>query len=142
VCSSDLRVIDAAFPDYRQVIPKAIDGWFKVSRLALLGALRRIGILASERTHGVRLTPSEGSLLLVSDNPDLGKAREEIEIEDYKGDGKMMFAINAKYLQEALGALGGVEAVEIGINDPLSPVMVRVAGEPDAFRHIIMPMRV
>lgn len=136
------RLIDAAFPDYRQVIPKSIDGWFRVPRVAMLGALRRIGLLASERTHGVRLTPSVGELLLVSDNPDLGKAREEIEIEGYKGDGQMTLAINAKYLQEALSALGGVEAVEIGFNDPLSPVMVRVAGEPEAFRHIIMPMRV
>ena len=75
-----VRLIDAAFPDYQQVIPKSSERIVVLDRIPFLQSLKRIGLLASERTHGVRVELNPGLITLFSDNPDLGKAREEIEV--------------------------------------------------------------
>ena len=134
-----VRLIDAAFPDYRQVIPKSSERRAVVRRLPFLAALRRIGILASERTHGVRIAVRPGSITLLSDNPDLGKAREEIEIEGYEG-GELNIAFNAKYVQEILGILSA-EKVEMAMNEALSPGLFREF-ENDDYLFVVMPMRI
>ena len=51
----------------------------------LLGALRRVSILSSERARGVKLRVENGMLEVATTNPDIGEAREEIEA-DYAGD--------------------------------------------------------
>lgn len=134
-----VRLIDAAFPDYRQVIPKSSERRAIIKRLPLLAALRRIGILASERTHGVRIAVRPGSITLLSDNPDLGKAREEIEIEGYEG-GELTIAFNAKYVQEILGILSA-DRVEMAMNEALSPGLFREF-ENDDYLFVVMPMRI
>ncbi|MEZ4463458.1 MAG: DNA polymerase III subunit beta [bacterium] len=143
VAAADLvlfvRLIEAAFPDYRQVIPKSSERRAVVRRLPFLAALRRIGILASERTHGVKIAVRPGSMTLLSDNPDLGKAREEIEIEGYEG-GELTIAFNARYVQEILGILTA-EKVEMAMNEALSPGLFR-EHENDDYLFVVMPMRI
>jgi DNA polymerase-3 subunit beta len=133
-----VRLIDAAFPDYTQVIPKATERHVALDRLSFLAALKRIAILASERTHGVRVEISTGRLTLVSDNPDLGKAREEIPLPEYEG-ADLTIAFNAKYVSEILGTLGA-EKIEMGLNEALSPGLFREF-ESDDYLFVVMPMR-
>lgn len=133
-----IRLIDAAFPDYKQVIPKATQRNVVLDRLAFLSSLRRIAILASERTHGVKIELADGRMTLVSDNPDLGKAREEIPLEDYDG-GEMSIAFNSKYVVEILGNLTA-DKVDMSLNEALSPGLFREHENPD-YLFVVMPMR-
>ncbi|MCA9544771.1 MAG: DNA polymerase III subunit beta [Myxococcales bacterium] len=133
-----VRLIDAAFPDYRQVIPKASGKKAVVNRLAFLDSLKRISILASERTHGVRIEVHEGRMVLSSDNPDLGKAREELPIEGYNGD-ELVIAFNARYVRDILGILDA-EKVELALNESLAPGLFREHGNED-YLFVVMPMR-
>ena len=48
-------------------------------------ALRRVALLSAERSRAVKLELSEGQLRLSSNNPDLGDAREELDV-DYAGE--------------------------------------------------------
>ena len=132
------KLIDAAFPDYRQVIPKASGKKAVVNRLAFLDSLKRISILASERTHGVRIEVHEGRMVLSSDNPDLGKAREELPIEGYNGD-ELVIAFNARYVRDILGILDA-EKVELALNESLAPGLFREHGNED-YLFVVMPMR-
>jgi DNA polymerase-3 subunit beta len=134
-----IRLIDAAFPDYRQVIPKSSGRKAIMGRLPLLASLKRISILASERTHGVRIEVREGRMTLLSDNPDLGKAREEIEIEGYEGD-ELTIAFNARYMRDILSILDA-DKVELALNEALSPGLFREFGNED-YLFVIMPMRI
>ena len=81
-----VKLIDGQFPPYDQVIPKDNERAFTVSRLGFLDALRRVALMSSDKTFGVRLGLDKGKLRVESDNPDLGAAREEIDVA-FKGTG-------------------------------------------------------
>src|SRR4249920_1562018 len=79
-----VKLIDGQFPPYDQVIPKDNERAFAVSRLALLEGLKRVALMSSDKTFGVRLGLEKGKVRIESDNPDLGAAKEEIDVS-YKG---------------------------------------------------------
>lgn len=134
-----VRLIDAAFPDYRQVVPKSSERKVVLDRIPLLNSLKRIGLLASERTHGVRIELRPGRMTLLSDNPDLGKAREEMEIEGYDGT-ELIIAFNAKYVRDILSTLSAPQ-VEMALNEALSPGLFR-EHDNDDYLFVVMPMRI
>lgn len=134
-----VRLIDAAFPDYRQVIPKSSERRVVLDRMPLLNSLKRIGLLASERTHGVRIELRPGRMTLLSDNPDLGKAREEMEIEGYDGT-ELIIAFNARYVRDILSTLSAPK-VEMALNEALSPGLFR-EHDNDGYLFVVMPMRI
>ena len=96
-----MKLIDGQFPPYDQVIPKDNDRAVVVSRLAFLDALRRVAIMSSDKTRGVRFGLEKGKLRVESDNPDLGAAKEEIDVP-YKGTA-LQIGFNARYFIELLG---------------------------------------
>ena len=132
-----IRLIDATFPDYQQVIPKSSERIVVLDRVPFLDSLKRIGLLASERTHGVRIELQSGMMTLLSDNPEFGKAREEVEIE-YDG-GDLVIAFNAKYVTEILSTLNAAK-VAMALNEALSPGLFR-EHENDDYLFVVMPMR-
>ncbi|MCA9539556.1 MAG: DNA polymerase III subunit beta [Myxococcales bacterium] len=134
-----VRLIAAVFPDYRQVIPKSSARRVVLERIPFLNSLRRIGLLASERTHGVRIELRPGRMTLLSDNPDLGRAREEIEVEGYDG-GELIIAFNARYVRDILSILTAPK-VEMALNEALSPGLFR-EHENDDYLFVVMPMRI
>src|SRR3989449_2228686 len=73
-----MRLVEGDFPDYRQAVPGAPRGRARANRDDLLSALRRISLLASERSHGVKLHLERGELELSARNPDQGEASEEV----------------------------------------------------------------
>jgi len=142
-----IRLIDAAFPDYRQVIPKALPEPVVIKADELTRALGVVGTLASERTHGVRLdfgAGESGQVEASSDNPDLGKACAHIahEGDAPTDDGKLtVIACNVAYLLQAVRALD-CDTVALHISGGLAPIVLKPAadGALDAL-HVIMPMR-
>jgi len=68
-----MRLIEGEFPDYRQVIPKESKRRARVDRELLFGALRRVSILSSERSRGVKLRLQPGMLEVVTTNPDTAR---------------------------------------------------------------------
>jgi len=133
-----MRLIEGEFPDYRQVIPKESKRHVRVNSQELLGALRRVAILSSERARGVKLRLENGLLEVATTNPDIGEAREEIEA-DYAGD-EFAIGFNARYLLDVL-SLGGVAGtIEIGLTDEVSPGILRMQ-EDESYSYVVMPMR-
>jgi DNA polymerase-3 subunit beta len=133
-----MRLIEGEFPDYRQVIPSDTSHQLTMGREALVHALRRVSLLSAERSHAVKMDLSQGCLALSSNNPDLGEAREELDI-DYAGD-TLSVAFNARYLTDALGAAGSKE-IQLAFRDSLSPAQVRPTDDDDTLA-VVMPMRV
>ncbi|HVM95499.1 MAG TPA: DNA polymerase III subunit beta [Candidatus Acidoferrales bacterium] len=133
-----MRLVEGEFPDYKQVVPQKSERRMVVGVEALLGALRRVSIVSSERTRGVKMQIEPGRLELSSINPDLGEASEDLSVE-YEG-AAFGIGFNAKYLIDVLGVLGPAGQVEIGFNDEVSPGVLRSEGEAD-FLYVVMPMR-
>jgi len=133
-----MRLIEGEFPDYRQVIPKESKRHVRVDSEALLGALRRVSILSSERSRGVKLHIVPGTLEVMTANPDIGEATEELEAE-YAGE-EFAIGFNARYLLDVLSVAGVTGSVEIGLTDEVSPGVVRLE-EDEGYTYVVMPMR-
>jgi DNA polymerase-3 subunit beta len=132
-----MRLIEGEFPNYRQVIPKPGKHQIVMPTEPLVHALRRVIVIAAERSRAVKLELGAGTLRLSSNNPDLGEAREELDA-DYMGE-ELALAFNARYLLDALSFLGAKE-VRLGFQDAVSPAQVAPADDPDSLA-VVMPMR-
>jgi DNA polymerase-3 subunit beta len=132
------RLIDAEFPDYKQVIPEVTKNNFLVARTEFLSALRRVSILSSEKTKSVKMSINSDKMTLVSVHPEVGEAKEEVPIE-FSGN-FIEIGFNARYLMDVLEVMSE-EKVLVGINDELSPTVIKPVGE-EAYISVIMPMRV
>jgi len=133
-----MRLIDGEFPDYTKVIPKGNPNSAKIEHEEFLQALRRVSILSSERYRGIQLDFRSDRLAISANNPDLGEAVEEIEIE-YKGK-PITIGFNARYLMDVLNVLKIDGEVGVELKDGLSPSVLRKVGN-DTFLYVLMPMR-
>jgi DNA polymerase-3 subunit beta len=133
-----MRLIEGEFPNYQQVVPKTIKTSITLSTDDLVKALRRVVLLSSERSRAVKMDISDGKLVLSSNNPDLGEALEELDI-DYAGE-SLSVGFNARYLLDALGAMKTKEVV-LGFQDELSPAQLIPTDDEDCLS-VVMPMRI
>jgi DNA polymerase-3 subunit beta len=132
-----MRLIEGEFPNYRQVLPKEANWQITIPTEGLVQALRRVAVFSSERSRAVKFELSDGKLAISSNNPDLGDAREELDI-DFAGDA-LTIGFNARYLLDALGASHAKE-IRLTLQDDLSPMRVVPADDEDTLA-VVMPMR-
>src|SRR5262249_27923634 len=97
-----VKLIESQVPPYEPAIPKNTTKAAVIDRTALLEALKRASLMASE-TRGVRFTFESGMLRVASDNPELGEVREEVEI-DFKGE-PLSVGFNPRYFTDLLGQM-------------------------------------
>jgi DNA polymerase-3 subunit beta len=133
-----MRLVEGEFPDYRQVVPSGSRVQARVNRDDFLAALRRTSLLASERSHGVKLHLEKGRLEISASNPDQGEASEDIEVS-YSGE-PLTIGFNARYLLEVLGVHAAGDVIELGLADEVGPGVLRTSQDPD-YTYVVMPMR-
>jgi DNA polymerase-3 subunit beta len=132
-----IRLLESQFPDYNAVIPEKLKHTIAISRTALLDGMKKMVILSNESYKGVKMTLHEDNLELVSINPDLGDAQENLMVK-YKGEG-LELGFNARYFIDVLQVMGS-DVVELGVIDNSSPCVI--TGKNDkGFLGLIMPMR-
>jgi DNA polymerase-3 subunit beta len=137
------KLVEGQFPNYEQVIPKSSPLRLVIEREPFLAAVRRVAVIADDRTRPVRLTITEGEVRLWAQSQELGEAEETLPAE-FRGS-EVTIGFNARYLLDALGPMEGAWIV-VGLKDGLSPGVFlsaadRVAPPDDAYRCVIMPMR-
>jgi DNA polymerase III subunit beta len=135
--SLTVKLNEGQFPPYEQVIPKENDKVITISRVELLDAFRRVSIMASDKTMGVRVGVEKGRLSIEADNPDLGNARERLEVS-FKG-GSVQVGFNARYFIDVLTEIATPE-VKLELAGELDPAVVR-PGDGSDYLGVIMPMR-
>jgi len=132
-----MRLVDGEFPDYERVIPKNNEQEMRVAVDPLLHALRRMIILSSEKSRGVKMQLKKGLLELSSSNPELGDAHEDLDM-DYDGP-DISIGFNARYLLDLL-QVQNQEELRVMLKDNLSPGLF-LSGQEDGFLAVVMPMR-
>jgi len=134
------RLIEGPYPNYEQVIPKDNDKIAIADKGALAQALRRMAVVASEQTHRVRLSFAPGTLRLSVETPDLGEAREEMEVQ-YTGE-TMDIGFNATYLLEVLRYIP-TEEVAVAFRAPERAATLQPHASPDGLDYLclVMPLR-
>jgi DNA polymerase-3 subunit beta len=115
------RVLDAAFPKYRNIIPKSYTNFVNVSRDALLDVVKRVGLVSKDKDGGaITLAFKQGELRVSG-----GSANEDGEdIVECDADFEFEFIVNPGYLAEAL-ANAVDDEVRIEFTGDKSPLIVR-----------------
>src|SRR5258707_568176 len=67
-----VKLVDAQVPPYAQVIPQNSEKKIRVPRASFADALRAVSIAASERTGGVKVTITKGTMRITSESPESG----------------------------------------------------------------------
>lgn len=129
------RVIEATFPNYRQLLPDSYPNRLSINKALLLEAVGRAALVAEDHIP-VRLSLHEGGVELSVTRQEVGEEAEHIEA-DYSGD-DMTIAFNTRYLTDGVSAVAGDEVILETI-DPLKPGMI--SGGGDGFQYLIMPVR-
>ncbi|MBE0574679.1 MAG: DNA polymerase III subunit beta [Desulfuromonadales bacterium] len=132
-----MRLVDGEFPDYSRVIPKTNEQKATIAVYPFLHALRRMIILSSEKSRGVKMNFKNNLLEVSSSNPELGDAREELDIE-YQGP-ELSIGFNARYLLDIL-QVQDQDNICMILKDNLSPGLIQPVDE-DGYLAVIMPMR-
>jgi DNA polymerase III subunit beta len=132
-----VKLIDAQFPPYEQVIPKDHKKVITVDRSRFIDALRRAQLMSSE-TRGVKIAATKECITITSDNPDLGEVREELDA-DYNGEA-IAIGFNPKYVVELLGHMAS-DQVTLKLGGELDPGLLEPTGG-DAYLGVVMPMRI
>ena len=134
-----MRLIEGDFPDYQQVVPKEHTHRIEFPRDEFLSALRRILILTTERSRGIKLQFEKDKIEVSVNTPDLGEGTEEIAAS-YAGDG-LSIGFNGRYLTEALNVMDEGDSVVLFLKDEMSPGLLQQK-ESHEFSYVIMPMKI
>ncbi len=133
-----IRLIEGKYPNYQQLVPQNLRETLRAPKETLLSSLKRVSLLSNAKSKGVTLSLSKGKMEIASNNPELGDAKEEIEI-DYDGK-EIKIGFNARYILDVLGSINE-EIIEIDFNDHLSPGVVR-PDKDNSYTCVVMPMRI
>jgi len=133
-----IRLIEGKYPNYQQFIPTKLPLKMSLPRQTFLQSLERVALLANQKSKAVQFSFSQGKVEISSSNPELGDAKEEMEI-DYKGQ-DIKIGFNARYITDVLVSMKQ-DIVDIELNDQLSPGLLRPHGDQQ-YTCVIMPMRI
>ncbi len=133
-----IRLVEGRYPNYQQLIPNSLGGKVLLKREDFLTSLKRVSLLSNQKSKGVTLTLSQGKMEITSNNPEMGDAREEIDVE-YKGH-KIAIAFNARYIIDILNSFDD-DNVDFEVRDEISPGLIRPHNDK-GHTCVIMPMRI
>ena len=132
------NLIEGQFPNYQRVIPEKQDHVAIISKSDFLSALRRVSVLAEQKSKRVFMSIKENSLDIFTEESDIGAARETIACE-YEGP-DFRLVINYMYLLEPVKVIEE-DDIAFRFTDPSRAVTINSVPEKDYF-HIVMPMQV
>ncbi len=133
-----MRLIDGQFPEYQRVIPKEGEKQILVKRGQFFDTLKRISLLSADKSNAVKLSLSENLLRITANNPDMGEAKDDLEVA-YRGP-SLTIGFNARYILDVLSALE-TDEVTLELGDEHSPGVLHAPGDK-SYTAVVMPMRV
>ena len=155
------RKLSGTFPNYEMVIPKGNDKTVTFDAGEMKSAIRRVALMADERTHSVKLTIRSGEIEIGAQAAEEGEAHEVIAA-DYQGE-EVVLGFNSAYLQDLLSIIesGGEAAPEnetegetvrvkdnrlrlsFDFKDSNAQTLIRIANDTIYdYKYIVMPLRI
>jgi DNA polymerase-3 subunit beta len=141
----EIRLLQAAYPNYRQVVPPRNGSRAVLDRACLLATVARAEALGTRRDPShIRLTADypAGQLAVEAVNGELGQFRETLALgpdsHDHYGSG-WRIGVKARYLREAVAALPD-GPVEVHVDGELDPIRLSTVGWETPIA-VVMPAR-
>jgi DNA polymerase-3 subunit beta len=135
------KLIEGNFPEYKEVIPSKFKTSFNVSKKPFLNAIKRVSLLSkSKELSGVVIFDiSKNKLVIESIESEIGKAKEELVISNFKGE-PLNIAFNSKFLEDMLNKIKEDE-LKLSFIDSDSPLKCEVENKEE-FLYLLMPVRI
>ncbi|MFC2162006.1 DNA polymerase III subunit beta, partial [Acidobacteriota bacterium] len=134
------RIIEGKFPNYEAVIPKDNPHIIFFSRDEITDSIRRVSLLSTERSKGIKFNVQKNLVALFSSNPEIGEARDKVDVE-YDGP-EFEIGFNSQYLLDFLVSVKA-ERICFEMKDENSAVLMRPEAEGDVKDiYVIMPMKI
>ncbi len=145
------RLLYGQFPDYKMVFPKDHTRSFTADVALFRDTLRRVSLMADERSHSIRLDVKNNSTLtLIASNSEGGQAIEDLPINlqgdtttpSDAGEVALSIAFNGTFILDALASLNADQAT-MTFKDENSQVMIlpTIPSTID-IANVVMPMRI
>ena len=136
------RLIDGEYPQVRNLFPSEATGYAVIGRQEMLDAIKRARLVV-EKNSAVRLSFSEGQVILEAGQGDNAQTSEALEATLHGED--IVMAFNPSFLQEGLGATSALY-VRLSFTSASKPAVLtaqpEIDGEDDQeFRLLLMPIR-
>ena len=136
------RLIDGEYPQVRNLFPSEATGYAVIGRQEMLDAIKRARLVV-EKNSAVRLSFSEGQVILEAGQGDNAQTSEALEATLHGED--IVMAFNPGFLQEGLGATSA-PYVRLSFTSASKPAVLtaqpEIDGEDDQeFRLLLMPIR-
>jgi DNA polymerase-3 subunit beta len=135
------RMLTGQFPNYEAVLPRENTKIVELDKEATTAAIRRVALLADERSHAIRMQVDKGRIEVFSSSGEYGEAHEVLDAT-YDKDA-MQIGFNYQYLLDFLSVVGDGGKIRLELKDEQSAGQFRPA-EQDAYRYryVVMPMRI
>ncbi len=131
------RLLDGAFPNYRQILPKTFTTEAVVLREDMAVALKSLSVFADKFAQvSLSIEPAKKSLFLSSRNPDVGEQVSTVKASA-EGD-SVAVSFNGRYLADSLQSVQG-DSVRLHSNGPGKAMLIKDASD-DSFLYLAMPM--
>jgi DNA polymerase-3 subunit beta len=135
------RMLTGQFPNYEAVLPRENNRVLQLEKEAISAAVRRVALLADERSRAVRMHLEKGQLEISSSSGEYGEAREVLDTS-YQ-DEAMQIGFNYQYLLDFFGVMEETGKVSLELKDEQSAGQLRpVNGGAYRYRYVVMPMRI
>ena len=161
------RKLTGTFPNYEMVIPKDNDKTVIFDAEEMRNAIRRVALMADERTRSVRLTIKANEIEIGAQSSEEGEGQERVAAE-YTGE-EITIGFNSQYLQDFLNVVGAVETetapaaaeqetdgekvrvketsgrpkVLFAFKDGNAQTQLGIAGETGyEYKYVVMPLRI
>jgi len=133
-----IRLKKGEFPQYQAIVNSvSLDNCINIKRVPFLESLKRINLFTEDIFNTIQLQLQGDSMVLTSQNADLGNAKDEQKI-DYPGI-PLTLGFNCRYFIETLQVME-CETVEAYINSENSPCLMK-SDDDKGFISIVMPMQ-
>lgn len=134
------RIIEGKFPNYSAVIPKENQKIVIFSREEITDAIRRVALLSTERSRGIKLNIEKDQVRLFSSNPEIGEARDKVSVE-YDGE-DMEIGFNSHYLLDFLTSVKS-DRIIFNVKDENSAVLMSPEQDDEIrYLYVLMPMKI
>ncbi|MEV4168020.1 DNA polymerase III subunit beta [Nonomuraea sp. NPDC049709] len=137
--STTVRLLDEQFIDYRARLTSDWSIRADVAVAPFVGAIKRVALVA-ERNTAIRLSFSQGQVLIQAGGSDVGRGAEVVECE-LRGD-DIQIAFQSQFLLDGLTGIE-TELARINLESPTRPALIQdVPGDAQpAFRYLVMSLR-
>lgn len=133
------RLIEGAFPDYKQIIPKESKTTIEVATSTMAGAMKMASLFARESANNIKLkitSPDKIEILATSSH--IGDNISTVTGE-VKGE-SLEIAFNAKFILDCLAVIGS-DKITLELLSSMAPGLIRSAKDKN-YLYVIMPLRI